>query len=56
MFNLSVDEFARIAQRSVATFKREFSEYYHTTPGKWLTQKRLEYAKILLDTSKKKHQ
>ena len=52
-FNLTIEEFARIAQRSVATFKREFHEYYHTTPGKWLTQKRLEYAKYLLDTSKK---
>lgn len=52
-FHLAIEEFARIAQRSVATFKREFHEYYHTTPGKWLTQKRLEYAKYLLDTSKK---
>jgi AraC family transcriptional regulator, exoenzyme S synthesis regulatory protein ExsA len=52
-FNLAIEEFARIAQRSVATFKREFHEYYHTTPGKWLTQKRLEYAKYLLYTSKK---
>lgn len=52
-FNLSIDEFARIAQRSVGSFKREFYEYYHTTPGKWLTHKRLEYAKFLLDTSKK---
>jgi transcriptional regulator GlxA family with amidase domain len=50
---LANEEFARIAQRSIATFKREFHEYYHTTPGKWLTQKRLEYAKNLLDTSKK---
>jgi len=52
-FNLAIEEFARIAQRSVAAFKREFHEYYHTTPGKWLTQKRLEYAKYLLDRSKK---
>ena len=52
-FNLTIDGFARIAQRSVGTFKREFHEYYHTTPGRWLTQKRLEYAKDLLDTSKK---
>ena len=51
-FNLSINEFARIAQRSVATFKREFYEYYHTTPGKWLTHKRLEYAKHLLHVSK----
>ncbi|MCW3116102.1 MAG: transcriptional regulator, AraC family [Chitinophagaceae bacterium] len=52
-FNLSIEEFARIAQRSVTAFKREFHEYYHTTPGKWLTLKKLEYAKYLLNTSKK---
>jgi AraC-like DNA-binding protein len=53
MFNLTIVEYARIAQRSVASFKREFREYYHTTPGKWLTHKRLEHAKLLLTTSKK---
>jgi AraC-like DNA-binding protein len=53
-FNLPIEDFARIAERSVATFKKEFHEYYHTTPGKWLTEKRLEYAKHLLDTSNKK--
>jgi len=52
-FNLAIEEFARIAQRSVTAFKREFFEYYHTTPGKWLTQKRLEYARHLLETSTK---
>jgi AraC-like DNA-binding protein len=52
-FNLTIEEFARIARRSVTTFKREFHEFYHTTPGRWLTQKRLEYAKHLLETSKK---
>lgn len=52
-FNLSLAEFARIAQRSLASFKREFTQTYHTTPGKWLSQKRLEYAQHLLDTSTK---
>lgn len=51
-FNLTIAEFARIAQRSIASFKREFHEYYYTSPGKWLTRKRLEYAKFMLDTSK----
>ena len=51
MFNLTVAEFARLAQRSEATFKRDFFAWYQTTPGKWLTQKRLEYAKRLLNTS-----
>ncbi|HRO45494.1 AraC family transcriptional regulator [Agriterribacter sp.] len=52
-FNLSLAEFARIAQRSVSSFKRDFWEHYHTTPGKWLTEKRLNYAKALLETSAK---
>ena len=52
-FNLSISDFARIAQRSLASFKREFHEYYRTSPGKWLTNKRLEYSKLLLDASKK---
>lgn len=52
-YNLSIAEFARMAQRSVAAFNREFREYYHTSPAKWLIQKRLEYAKTLLDSSKK---
>ncbi len=50
-FNLTIDQFAKIAERSTATFKREFREYYHTTPGKWLTQKRLEHAKLMIETS-----
>jgi len=52
-FNLSLAEFSRISQRSLASFKREFTEVYKTTPGKWLSQKRLDYAKQLLDTSPK---
>ena len=52
MYNLTLSELAQISSRSLATFKREFNEYYHTTPGKWLTQKRLQHAKMLLYTSK----
>lgn len=53
MFNLSVEQFARMANRSVSAFKREFYLYYHTSPGKWLTQKRLELAKSFLETGNK---
>jgi len=52
-FNLSLTGFARISQRSLAAFKRDFIEIYHVTPGKWLAQKRLEHARLLLDISKK---
>jgi AraC family transcriptional regulator, exoenzyme S synthesis regulatory protein ExsA len=53
MFNLTIDEYARIAGRSAAAFKREFNEHYGTSPGKWLTNRRLERTKLLLATSRK---
>jgi AraC-like DNA-binding protein len=53
MFNLTIDEYARIAGRSTAAFKREFNEHYGTSPGKWLINRRLEHTKLLLSTSTK---
>lgn len=53
MFNLSIGQFARMAHRSISAFKKEFTEYYGTSPGKWLTQKRLDHAKLLIETSRK---
>lgn len=53
MYNLTTEEYARLAGRSLASFKREFKEHYKTTPGKWLTQKRLEYAKQFLLSSQR---
>ncbi len=53
MFNLSLEEFSKISHRSLASFKREFTELFQTTPGKWLTEKRLQHAQMLLQTSKK---
>lgn len=50
-FNLSLTELARISQRSLATFNREFRQNYRTTPGKWLTLRRLQFAQLLLNTS-----
>ncbi|MFN8355146.1 MAG: AraC family transcriptional regulator [Spirosomataceae bacterium] len=53
MYNLSLQEYAKIANRSLATFKREFKSLFHTTPAKWLMDKRLDYAQLLLNTTKK---
>ena len=50
-YNLTLKEYARISSRSLTAFKREFFEYYHTTPGKWLTHKRLSHARMLLKTT-----
>lgn len=53
MYNLSLSDYARIACRSLASFKREFMTTFDTTPGKWLIKKRLSYAQTLLDTTEK---
>jgi AraC-like DNA-binding protein len=50
-YNLSLEEFAKISQRSLTVFKKDFVETFHTTPGKWLLQKRLDYAQLLLGNS-----
>lgn len=50
--NLSVEDLARLTNRSVSTFKREFNAIYGSPPKKWINQKRLEHAKLLLNNSK----
>ncbi len=49
--NLSLEEFAKISLRSLTVFKKEFTKTFNSSPGKWLLQKRLEYAQVLLSTS-----
>ena len=51
IYNLKVDEFARLCGRSTSTFKREFKKIYNTSPGKWLLMKRLHLAKELMVTT-----
>ncbi|KAA2245381.1 helix-turn-helix transcriptional regulator [Chitinophaga agrisoli] len=49
-----LQHFAYLTGRSVSTFKRDFEKIYHTTPGKWLIQKKLEAAHLLLKQKKMK--
>ncbi len=51
VFNLKLEDFAKLSERSLAGFKRDFTKIFDTSPGKWLKEKRLEYAKFLLETS-----
>lgn len=51
MFNMSIEEYARLCARSLSTFKADFHDIYKTSPGKWLTTRRLEYAKLLIETT-----
>ena len=48
LYNLQVDEYARLCGKSVSSFKRDFKKAYNTTPGKWLMNKRLNLARELI--------
>jgi AraC family transcriptional regulator, exoenzyme S synthesis regulatory protein ExsA len=50
-YNLKVEEFARLCHMSLSTFKKSFKQYYHTTPGIWLKDKKLDHALHQLLTS-----
>jgi AraC-like DNA-binding protein len=47
-FNLKLEQFAQLCNRSLSAFKRDFQKIFDTTPGKWLTEKRLQHAMHLL--------
>ncbi len=49
--NLPLEAFARLARRSLSAFKREFREAYGMPPGRWLQQRRLQHARLLLETT-----
>ena len=44
MYNLPLERFAFLTGRSLTTFKSDFKKVFHNTPGKWLTEKRLNLA------------
>ena len=47
-YNLGIDAYARMTNRSVSSFKRDFQSIYQTSPGRWLMDKKLAHAKKLL--------
>jgi len=47
-YNLTIEQYARLCNRSVSSFKRDFQSVYKTTPGRWLIEKKLARAKQLL--------
>lgn len=47
-YNLSLEAFAKLCNRSVSSFKRDFKKAYNDSPGRWLLAKRLEYAAAML--------
>lgn len=53
-YNVDISRFAYLTGRSLASFKRDFEKVFHTSPNKWLQQKRLEEAYFLLKERKQK--
>lgn len=52
-YNLGIEEFARMCGRSLSAFKRDFEEQFNTTPGRWLLERRLQEAEVLLNNTSK---
>lgn len=52
-YNLGLNEYAKMCGRSLSAFKRDFEEHFKTTPGRWLLERKLQQAQLLLDTSSK---
>lgn len=50
-YNLSLENFAELCNRSLSSFKRDFKKYFGESPGKWLRNRRLDYAAILIQNS-----
>ena len=54
MYNLPLERFAFLTGRSLTTFKSDFKKIFKNTPGKWLTEKRLNLAHHKLIAEKQK--
>jgi AraC family transcriptional regulator, exoenzyme S synthesis regulatory protein ExsA len=48
LYNLELRQYARLCNRSLSKFKRDFTAAFNETPGRWLLQRRLEHARRLL--------
>jgi len=53
-YNAPIENFARLTGRSLAAFKRDFTEIFQISPAKWLKEKRLEEAHQLIHQENKK--
>lgn len=52
-YNLKLEAYAQLCNRSLSAFKRDFQKCYDTTPRKWLLEKRLELAMQMLRNTEK---
>ena len=52
-FNLKLEVYAELSNRSLSTFKRDFHKVYNMSPGDWLLEQRLNHALHLLRNRQK---
>ncbi|MDP4150645.1 MAG: AraC family transcriptional regulator [Bacteroidota bacterium] len=52
-YNLGLDVYAQLCNRSLSAFKRDFAKTFRSTPGKWLLEKRLHHALHLMRNKNK---
>jgi len=50
-YNLKLEDYALLCHMSLSTFKKTFKQYYDTTPGAWIVQRKLDLARHKLVTS-----
>jgi AraC-like DNA-binding protein len=53
LYNLSLQDYAKLVNLSLSSFKRHFISVYKTTPGHWLQERKLNHAYRLLVSSDK---
>jgi len=51
LLQLSVGDLAHLSGRSISSFNRDFKVLYHTTPKKWLHERKLSSARRMLEAA-----
>ncbi len=51
LFNLTIEDYAKLCNRSLSSFKRDFKQTFGISPLQWLIEERLKYAKTRLLTT-----
>jgi AraC-like DNA-binding protein len=52
-YNLGLETYARLCNRSLSAFKRDFEKFFRASPGKWLLERRLDHGMRLLSGGRK---
>lgn len=51
LFNLCLQDYADLCNRSLSSFKKDFKNLFQVSPLQWIIKERLKYARIKLETT-----